>query len=1163
MVIGEILSVSRTEGRAGAVTDVPTDPTEPAPTDLLDFPPLPQQAGSAGYRDDAGYRDELGSTGGYGLPRAAVPGTQGSDPYGSPAPDYGVPPMPPGTSGYPGGPAQPGHLPPPPAPPQPAHAAPGEAAAGAQAGPLRLVPEAEATARLRILLPTTMPTPSTALRPQAAWEDTHEADIPAATPFAEVKASPVSPSTLPAQLAAMTTATMVIPLPPSLRPGSGLLTTTLPPDQAAQANAAQIGNAFRDTIEEIFGVDLATVDPAELGLPPRRPAVPAAPAASLGHDTDYEAAGYDTGYGSDTGSDYGRHADELAAQAFPPIPPSPWAEPATDQAPTVSFPRPVPAEVFGGAYGVPTQQAPLPVGPNRMAPFGQPGGPGDPARHALALRYLGGIFHDSTGESSYLDPEQVDHGWIPSALGAVPPDAPTEQIARIPAEADPAPTAVIPVTPRPRPKPVAETLRTPPAATPAPPPPAPAAAPSSIGAGRAGSGDRAGARSTRSSRATGSHAIGTHSGSSGTRRKQSAAAPAAPASTDKSAEAAKNRARTLTFVGLCVAAIALLYGVALLMSGNVVGGAIPKGTVVEGVPIGGLSPADARAKLESTLGAAAAKPVQLLVGQTPTTIDPAAAGLSFDVDATLAQAESQRTNPFTIIPALFGVHHDLTPVTDIDSAALTKALTTIAASYNTPLVEGKITFSGGQPVVTAPREGRGFDVPTAVTAISSGYLEVAGPIELPVSSLEPLATPEALQSALEQLARPAVSAPITLDTDGVTTVLTPTQVGDVLSIGPDETGAMVPTVDGAKLRAELNPAAFALEKPGTDAAFTLENGTPQLVPERDGTGFAPQALATAVTDVLTAAAPRTATLQPGALPPAFTTADAQALGVTSVLGSATLNVPDAPDRAIDTQRAADLAMGSVVAPGAVWSFDKTVGAPTVANGYSETDPAQAKAEGVDLSGGDDLVATAVFDAAFRSGLGDTVHHPNAAYLSRYPVGLDAAVVWPGTDLQWTNTSGHPVYLYASYSGGQLNVAVLGQPAYDQVSVTVSDRTGIVPAGSDPRSACPAQPASEGFQVTVTRVLLRGGAQVGTEEFHVTYVPFAGTTCGSATSSDTTASPGTTSSSAAPSTGSTSSAPKSSSGGSGKPSPKPAASSSAAPAPVSSSPAGGTLGGLLH
>ena len=67
MVIGEILSVSGAEGRAGVVTDVPTDPTEPAPTDLLDFPPLPQQAGPGRRAGLLGMTESFGPYCGYRL----------------------------------------------------------------------------------------------------------------------------------------------------------------------------------------------------------------------------------------------------------------------------------------------------------------------------------------------------------------------------------------------------------------------------------------------------------------------------------------------------------------------------------------------------------------------------------------------------------------------------------------------------------------------------------------------------------------------------------------------------------------------------------------------------------------------------------------------------------------------------------------------------------------------------------------------------------------------------------------------------------------------------------------------------------------------------------------------------------------------------------------
>lgn len=1058
MVIGEILSVSGAEGRTGAVTDASSDPIEPAPSDLLEFPPLPQQSGR----------------GGDGGPDHGYPGTSYQDLDGS------VPPAP----------EQQG------------------------ASPIRVVPEAEATARLRIMLPSQAPTPSTALRPQHVWEDTHATEVPEAEAFAQVAASPASPSTLPSQLAAMTLATMVIPLPPSVRPGSGLLTTTLPPDQAAQANAAQIGDAFRDTIEEIFGVDLETVDPAEIGLAPR-PATPGRHSAAAPEFAEPEFAepeyGAADGYRADVSGTYqlpaepesGYRAEELAEQAFPPMAPL---------AP-MPFPRPVPAEVFGGAYGVPTARAPFGGVPGPADAFGHQRAVADPQRHALALRYLGGIFHDSSGESSFLDPEEIDQGWIPSAFGAVPPDAPTEQIARISAELPPppdrsasAPTTVLPAV-------AATTVL-------------PRQQPAEPTHGRSGS--RRGARPTRQHTETAEEPKAGHG----------------------------KRGKALTIAGLIVAAAVLLYGIALLAAGGVLDGKIPAGVNVAGVNIGGMSQDDARNAIATQLGPLSTRPIQLLVGQTPVALDPAKAGLTLDVVKTVASAESERTDPFSVIPALFGVHHQVDPVVDVDQSMLTAALNTIATAYDSPLVEGRITFANGQPVVTAPKEGRGFDVAAAANAVTSGYLRLSGPIVLPVNALSPRATPEALQSALEQLARPAVSAPITIVTGKVSTTLTQTQIGDALVIAPNQSGTMVPTLDGNVLREDLNPAALATEQQGTNASFTVINGQPQLVAEKDGVGYSPQVLASAVAGVLTNTAPRSVTVQQGPLPPSFTTADAQALGVQAVLGSATIAIPEATDRDGDTQHATSLVMGSVVQPGVVWSFNKTVGAPTKANGFDE--PSGTSADGVDESGADDLVATAVFDAAFHSGMGDTVHHPNSAYFSRYPVGLDAAVVYPSTDLEWTNSGTHPVYVYAMYANGSLTVALLGQTAYDQVSVSVSNQQDVVTPTSSQHYGCPAQPASNGFQVLVTRVLTRGGAQVGTEQFHVTYEPFAGTTCDSSTQSSNSNSgsstqSGSASATTAPTSGSSTSGGGSSSGGNTPP----PSSSSASPTST------GVLGGLLH
>ena len=996
---------------------------------------------------------------------------------------------------------------------------------------VRLSTDAEATARLRIKLPTVKPQPSTTLRPHATWED-READqssVPEGVPrprlgvneaaeFARHRASPARTTFLPSELAALTTATLVVPLPPDARPTPALVTTTLPPNMAAQANAALLADAFHDTMEEIFGIDFDAVSRAEVGLVESA----ARSGGPAGRDTGWLMESFDAV--SSDGLSYedraGAGADPSADPAFDAL----FAPTSADSAATAVLPALSPSPDFGGRYGVPTQSTSFRT-LSGAGPAAQ-----DPARHALALRYLGGIFHDSTGESAYLESDGGPSG--PSGSGYPGPgaasgalalfgaaaDAPTEQFTRIRA-----------AEPTRRPAPGLDHA-------------------AGAGSARPGSSDRA---------ATGGGTGGADSaGQAPTvpRPRRSHDGPRKAGETAAAHAEPARRSRLVTALALLAAVFAVLYGLALIVAGGVLGGTVPRGTTVDGIRIGGMSPAAARSALDSGLGAAAARPIQVLVGRGTESVDPAGAGLSLNAAATVAQADDQRTNPLVVIPALFGFGHQVDPVAAIDSTTLTKALTTIAASYDIPMVEGEITFAAGQPVVVAPKEGRALSVSGAYALLSTGYLHGSGPIVLPVSDLQPKATPAALQDALANLARPAVSGPITLTTGSVTTQLSAVQIGDATVIAPDATGDLVAQIDGTKLRADLNPQALAQEQPAVDASFTITGGAPVLVPGHEGVGFSPAALAGALLPALTEPLPRSVTLQSGDLPPAFTTADAQALGVTDVLGTSTRQVvPTAAvglpaDAALEanTARAAALINGTVVQPGALFSYLRQLGAPSAANGFVV--PAAAAKLGVDPSGGVDVVATALFNAAFSAGMGDTVHHPNASYQDGNPVGLDAAVVYPSIDLQWTNAGGHPVYVYANYTAGELTVALLGEKEFDQVDIQVSNRNDVVqPTTTRGGATCTLVQAEPGFQVDVTRTLMRGGSQVGSEQFHVTYVVQNGVSCGSAAGAD-------------PAQGSDPSSPAApgSSPGSGK-SGAPPPPSSPSPSPTDS----GTLGGLFH
>ena len=261
-------------------------------TDLLDFPPLPPYSDSDSPYPDTPYPDAEP------YPPAPYPET--------PYPDVPPPDVPFAETQYQDAESE---LPPAPAPePEPA---PGS-------GGLRVAADAEATARLLIRLPSAPPQPSTTLRPHAAWEDrggdgplpdglagSNRSAAPAA-PFAQVAASPARPSALPSELAALTTATLVVPLPRDSRPTPALVTTTLPPDKAAQANAAALADAFHDTLEQVFGLDLDSVSAADVGL--RSPAPQAIgadePEAGSGLPGDW--------FRDDTGSQLTVRPDSLA-----------------------------------------------------------------------------------------------------------------------------------------------------------------------------------------------------------------------------------------------------------------------------------------------------------------------------------------------------------------------------------------------------------------------------------------------------------------------------------------------------------------------------------------------------------------------------------------------------------------------------------------------------------------------------------------------------------------------------------------------------------------------------------------------------------------------------------------------------------------------------------
>ena len=139
------------------------------------------------------------------------------------------------------------------------------------------------------------------------------------------------------------------------------------------------------------------------------------------------------------------------------------------------------------------------------------------------------------------------------------------------------------------------------------------------------------------------------------------------------------------------------------------------------------------------------------------------------------------------------------------------------------------------------------------------------------------------------------------------------------------------------------------------------------------------------------------------------------------------------DRNFNLKLAASKLNGVVLRPGDELSFNAQVGERSEKEGYKIAHVITA-GEMVDgLAGGTCQISTTLFGAAFFAGL-DIVKMTNHSRPSAYtPLGFDATVVWPNTDLKLKNPYEFPVVIHYRVANGEALVEILGKPRpYDKV-----------------------------------------------------------------------------------------------------------------------------------
>ncbi|MEU2347911.1 VanW family protein [Modestobacter sp. NPDC049651] len=538
-----------------------------------------------------------------------------------------------------------------------------------------------------------------------------------------------------------------------------------------------------------------------------------------------------------------------------------------------------------------------------------------------------------------------------------------------------------------------------------------------------------------------------------------------------------------------VLVLAAAYGADLAVSS----GEVPRGTVVSGVDVGGLSPAAAQTRLNDRLADRIGADHPLTAADVQAVLHPPSAGIALDAARTVDAVDDQPLNPWTRLRSFFG-DTDRRAVLAIDRTALDAQVEQVAATVDRAPVDATIALDGTTPRVVDPADGRTLDRAGARAAITEAIASGAAPsapIELPVEVARVRVDAAAAQRALEQTVTPALAAPVTVarSDGGAAAELSAASIAGALTFSPADDGTLAVALDPPRLREALGEGFEGFGTPAKDATFQVSGGSISVVPSVDGTGVDPAKLAADLLPVLSRPAPREVTAQLGPVPAAFTTEQAQALGIKEEVSSFTTNFTNAAS-GTNIRVVAEKVDGALVKPGETFSLNTFTGPRGTAQGYV---PA-AVISGGELSqavgGGISQFATTMFNAVFFAGLDDVYHKPHSFYISRYPAGREATVYEGVIDLQWRNDTDTGIYVQTEWVPGALTVTFWGTKHYDVESVSSERRNLREPAVQEKvdDGNCTPQSGSTGFDITVTRVFkdLSSGAELRREDFNTRY-----------------------------------------------------------------------------
>jgi vancomycin resistance protein YoaR len=556
------------------------------------------------------------------------------------------------------------------------------------------------------------------------------------------------------------------------------------------------------------------------------------------------------------------------------------------------------------------------------------------------------------------------------------------------------------------------------------------------------------------------------------------------------------RPSTVFLVAALVIAVA---GVALLARAYTLRDSVLPGVTVAGVDVGGLAPADARARIDAEVGARLDEPVEIVVGGKSLRVTPSNI---FQVDGAASQRaayDSARESLSARLGALavpFAVHRDVQPVLRVHESGRA-ALADELAALTKRAVSARVSMEGKEAVVVPGREGTAIDGEAVLASLRETALAGLPSFELQLQSVEPPISTEAAERAATT-ARTIAAAPVRLELKGEGHIgrLGRVQLASLVRFEP-KAGAVNVVLDPAGIEGKLHSLVKPFTRKPEDATFRVSGDRAYVVKAKNGTTLDVKGAQGAIYEAGNGPGRRLAVLGLTPLAPALTTKDAKALGISERISTFTTDMGvSSPNRIWNVHLLGNYLEGTIVKAGGTFSYNEVVGPRTIERGFREGQMIFGGVLIPSIGGGVCQTATTIFNAAFEAGLPVSERHNHSWYISHYPMGRDATVSWGGPDLVFKNDLKHAILIDVSYTDTTFTISFYGTKQGRKVTSTTADPTNYtqpkmhyaIDPTAAPGSKTVVAGGGPGFDTNVHRKVYEHGKLIREDDFFTRYTP---------------------------------------------------------------------------